>query len=143
MWLIFGSLFGSDAKEDSFIAFTLLLSATGSTLICHLLIGSIVRRRRAVVEPLQADSRASPGLAAAAFLTLVTICSVALLLTTLNLAGRPAEFLAGMTAGAGIFGMLSGLHLLSAYPNRLRVGTLTTVVCVSVVLIPVFLQIYE
>ena len=63
--------------------------------------------------------------------------------TTSILAGQPADYLAGITAGAGIVGMLSGLRLLSAYPNRLRIGTLTTIFCVLAVLILVFLQFYE
>ncbi|MCS7465144.1 hypothetical protein NZK35_00475 [Stieleria sp. ICT_E10.1] len=86
---------------------------------------------------------ASPGLAAAGFQTFLTVWIVAGLVTTFIAAGQTAKFRAGITAGAGIVGMLSGLHLLSAYSNRLVIGTLTTIVCVAAVLIPVFLQIDE
>ncbi|MCS7468712.1 hypothetical protein NZK35_18825 [Stieleria sp. ICT_E10.1] len=141
--LIYGALFSTNVKLTIFIAFTVLLSAIGSTLLCHLLIGSIVRKRRAVVDLLQADSSASPGLGTAGFQIFLTVCMVVGMVTTSNLAGQPADYLAGITAGAGIVGMLSGLHLLSAYPNRLRIGTLTTIVCVLAVLILVFLQFYE
>ncbi|MCM2372309.1 hypothetical protein [Aporhodopirellula aestuarii] len=143
IWLIYGALISTDAKQTIFIAFTVLLSAIGSTLACHLLIAWIVRKRRAVVESLQAEGSASPGLAAAGFQTFITVCIVAALVTTFIAAGQIAGFLAGITAGGGIVGMLSGLHLLSAYPNRTRIGILTTIVCVFAVLIPIFLQIYQ
>ncbi len=143
IWLIDGALFSTNVKGTIFIAFTVLLSAIGSILLCHRLIGWIVRNRRKVVELLQADSNASPGLAAAGFQVFFTVCIVAGMVTTFIAAGQIAGFLAGITAGAGSVGMLSGLHLLAAYPNRIRIGTLTTIVCVFAVLILVFLQLYQ
>ncbi|MCM2372351.1 hypothetical protein [Aporhodopirellula aestuarii] len=143
IWLIYGALFSTNVKGTIFIAFTVLLSAIGSTLLCHWLIGWILRNRRKVVELLQADSNASPGLAAAGFQMFLTVCIVAGMVTTFIAAGKIAGFLAGITAGAGIVGMLSGLHLLASYPNRIRIGTLTTIVCVFAVLILLFLQLYQ
>jgi len=87
-------------------------------------------------------SSASPGLATTRFQTFLTVCIVVGLVTTFIVAGQIAGYLAGITAGAGIVGVLRGLHLLSAYPNRIRIGILTTIVCVFAVLISVFPQIY-
>ncbi|WP_182869281.1 hypothetical protein [Stieleria mannarensis] len=122
LFLLSGVYFSRDLLEVSFFAATLFVCVVASTVGCHLLVNSIVRRRQAVIRTLQVDATAKPGTPAAMLNVAFSIVAFILVMEM----GQTSAGLAGLIAGMTTCGLLASLHLLSAYPNHFRTGAATT-----------------